>query len=369
MLGKRWKVHGVIVAIAIALAAPAAASANTAWVNNTTAVKSPFNSCANPGFSSVQAAINSPNTAIHVCGGTYEEQLQIKRALTLTGEAGVTVKLPPSPVDTSTPCDVAESQDLMVICVKGVVKVSKVTLEGRWTGPAECAKEYFGVMVGGGASVSLTNMSILHAGAEPINGCQQGVGIQVGRNKSGQVATAALTSDNVEGYQKNGITIDGPGSKATVKKVTVKGAGPAPTAQNGIQISRGAVVKVTESSFADNECAAPSCGNANATQLEEDAAGVLFYKEGPGSSVASSTINENDLGVSHITETETNKPQATVLTSTLAKDRYAAVMVGQGFAAVNKDKWKKGASAFWFSSLLARNLGRAVPALKTRSRE
>jgi hypothetical protein len=344
MLGKRWKLHGVLVAIALATAvtAPAAASANTAWVNNNTAAKAPFNSCANPGFSSVQAAISSPNTAIRVCAGTYAEQLQIKRALTLTGESGVTLKLPPSPVETSTPCDVAESQDLIVICVKGAVKVSNVTLEARWTGPADCAKEYFGVMIGGEATVSLSNSSILHAGAEPINGCQQGVGIQVGRNRSSQVGIATLTNDTVAGYQKNGITIDGPGSKAAVKKVTVKGAGPAPTAQNGIQISRGAVAKVTESSFADNECAVVSCGNANAAQLEEDAAGVLFYKEGPGSTVSGSSISKNDLGVSHITGTETNKPQATVMTSTLVKDRYAAVMVGQGFLAVNKDKMEEG---------------------------
>jgi hypothetical protein len=343
MLGKRWKASVVVLAVAIAVAVvPALASANTAWVNNTTPVKSPFNSCANPGFSSIQAAINSPSTAIRVCAGTYEEQLQIKRALTLTGEAGVTVKLPPTPEETATPCDVAESQDLVVVCVKGAVKLSNLTLEGRWTEPQSCGKELFGVMVGGEATFSLVNTKILHAGTDPITGCQQGLGVQIGRNRSSQVAVATLTNDTVEGYQKNGITVDGPGSKATLKKVTVKGAGPAPIAQNGIQVSRGAIGKITESSFSGNECAVASCGNANFEQLEEDGAGVLFYKQAPGSSVSTSTISENDLGVSHISGTETNKPQTSVLKDTFVKDRYAAVMVGQGYVAVNKSKMEEG---------------------------
>jgi hypothetical protein len=262
--------------------------------------------------------------------------------LTLTGEAGVTVTLPPSPEETATPCDVTESQDLVVVCVKGAVKISRLTLEGRWTGPAECGKEFFGVMVGGEATVSLTNSTILHAGADPINGCQQGVGIQIGRNRSSQVGVATLTSDTIEGYQKNGMTVDGPGSKATLKKVTVQGAGPAAIGQNGIQVSRGAIAKITESSFTGNECTVASCGNANAGQLEEDGAGVLFYEQAPGSSVSTSNISENDLGVSHISGTETNKPQTSALSDTFVKDRYAAVMVGQGYLAVNKSKMEEG---------------------------
>jgi hypothetical protein len=330
------------VAAMVATVAPAGASANTAWVNNTVPVKSPFNSCANPGFSSIQAAISSPNTSVHVCKGTYEEQLHIERELAVAGDAGVTVKLPPSPTNSTTACDVAEEQDVLAVCVKAAVKISNMTFEGRWTEPANCGKGFYGILVGGGANLLLANSKILHAGADPINGCQQGVGIQIGHNRNSQVGLATLTSDTIEGYQKNGMTVDGPGSKATIKKVTVTGAGPAPIGQNGIQVSRGASAKITESTITGNECAAASCGNSNFEQLEEDAAGVLFYKEAPGSSVTTSTINENDLGVSHISLSETNKPQVTILSDTLLRDRYAAVMLGQGFAAVNKDKMEEG---------------------------
>jgi hypothetical protein len=340
---KRWKSFVVCAAIAIVVAVvPAVASANTAWVSNTTPAKAPFNSCTNPGFSSIQTAISSPNTSIHACKGIYEEQLTIERALSIVGEVGTTVKLSASPANSTTPCDVAEAQDVLVICGKVAVKISHLALEGRWTEAPNCAREFYGIVVGGEANLVLTSSKILYAGAEPINGCQQGVGIQVGHKRIGQVGTATLTNDTVEGYQKNGITVDGPGSKATITKDIVKGAGPAPLAQNGIQISRGAVGKVTGSTITGNECAAASCGNSNAVELEEDAAGVLFYLEAPGSSVATSTVNENDLGVSHISASETNKPQVTVSSSTLVKDRYAAVMLGQGFAAVNKDTMEEG---------------------------
>ena len=166
------------------------------------------------------------------------------------------------------------------------------------------------------------------------------------RQYTGQIATATLTNDQISGYQKNGITVDNTGSKATIKKVVVTGAGPASTAQNGIQISRGAVAKISEATITKNECnvvEVPSCGNGSYLELEEDAAGVLFYQEGAGTSVEKSTISENDLGVSHIAQTETTKPQVRITGDVMEGDRYAAVMLGQGYAAVNKDAMSGGA--------------------------
>src|ERR1700719_3199582 len=80
----------ILVASAVAALAviPAVASA-TAWVSQAP-VKTPFNSCANPGFNSIQSAINTPVTSVHVCKGTYVEQLQIERAVSVVGEAGLT---------------------------------------------------------------------------------------------------------------------------------------------------------------------------------------------------------------------------------------------------------------------------------------
>jgi hypothetical protein len=343
MLRKRWKASAVIIGFALALAVvPAVASANTAWVNNTTPVKAPFNSCANPGFSTIQAAINSPSTAIHVCKSTYTEQLQIERALSVVGELGVVVKLPASPQHSTTPCDVsAEQQDVVSVCGKGVesVKLSNLVIEGNW--PAgTCNEALYGIFVGGKANLSLTKSSVLGAGANPINGCQGGVGIRVGKNSTGQVATATINTVTVEGYQKNGISIDGKESKATISKVTVKSAPTDQIAQNGIQISRGAVGKISEATITGNECNHATCGEDSMTKYQST--GVLFYEQAKGSSVTKSTINENDIGVYHFAATEVNQPQATITSNLMENDRYETVLLDQGYAQVSKNTLTNG---------------------------
>jgi hypothetical protein len=333
----------MLVAVVVLIAVPAVASANTVWVSGATP-STPFNSCTHPGYNTIRAAIEAPTTTIHVCAGTYAEQLQINRALTVIGEAGATVQLPASPAVSTSSCAAAGEQDLIGICGKGVetVKISGLKLEAYWP-ENTCNEELYGINVGGGVNLTLSNSVMLGAGAKPLDGCQGGVGVQIGRNFTNQVASATLTSDQISGYQKNGITVDNTGSKATIQKVTVTGAGPAPLAQNGIQVSRGAVAKIGEAIITKNECEVPSCGNGSYLELEEDAAGVLFYKEGEGSSVAKSHINENDLGVSHIAASETTKPQASITSDVMEGDRYAAVMLGQGFATVGKDEMLNGA--------------------------
>ena len=63
-------------------------------------VSAPGNSCTHPGYSTIQSAINAvaPGTVIHICAGTYTEQLTITKSLSLTASGSVTVKLPTSPV-------------------------------------------------------------------------------------------------------------------------------------------------------------------------------------------------------------------------------------------------------------------------------
>jgi hypothetical protein len=123
------------------------------------------------------------------------------------------------------------------------VGISDMALDAQWTGPlVSCVKDYFGILVGGGGNLTLTGSQILHAGANPMtDGCQRGVAVLVGHAKNSQIGTATLTNDQIRGYQKNGPTIDGKGSSAIIKGVTVTGAGPDPAiAQNGIEVSRGA---------------------------------------------------------------------------------------------------------------------------------
>jgi hypothetical protein len=77
----------------------------------------------------------------------------------------------------------------------------------------------------------------------------------VGWALSSQVGHADITNDTVESYQKNGITVAGPGSTADIEHDVVTGSGPTPIiAQNGIQISFGATALVMDNLITANNC-------------------------------------------------------------------------------------------------------------------
>jgi hypothetical protein len=104
------------------------------------------------------------------------------------------------------------------------VDISRVTLQGNWPSSV-CYGSLYGVLIEGGATVSLSDSVVDQIGAYPLNGCQGGVG----------------------------ITVDGPGSSARISGVTVTGDGPTgQIAQNGIQVSFGATAVVTGSVITGN---------------------------------------------------------------------------------------------------------------------
>jgi hypothetical protein len=297
----------VLTAAAAAMAAvPAAASAGSLWVAHAPTVKGSGKSCTNPGYNTIQAAIEEDTSGakIEVCAGTYVEQLQITKALSIVAAGSVTVQLPATPADSTTECDKASlkgleehdygdqpNQDLVSICGAGTISITGLTFAGNW--PAgTCDDSLYGILVGGGADLKLADSTIAGAGADPINGCQGGVGIQIGMAWTNpvEVGTATLTNDTISGYQKNGITVDGAGSKATITSTTVTGAGETTvTAQNGIQVSNGAQAKISESTIEGNEY-----------NPSYEATGVLFYGAAAGSSVTKSIIDDNDYGVYYV---------------------------------------------------------------------
>ncbi|MCL4370086.1 MAG: right-handed parallel beta-helix repeat-containing protein, partial [Chloroflexi bacterium] len=106
---------------------------------------------------------------------------------------------------------------------------------------------YFGVVVNGG-SASLDGANIHGIGESPFNGSQHGVGVYfVGG------ATGSVTDSTVSAYQKGGIVANGSGTKVTITDNTVTGLGKVDfIAQNGIQISRGALAEVRGNDISDN---------------------------------------------------------------------------------------------------------------------
>ena len=78
-----------------------------------------------------------------------------------------------------------------------------------------------------------------------LTGCQAGLGIFV-QSGGGGTSTVSITSNNVENYQKNGITGNEVGTTVTITGNTVIGQGPTSgAAENSIQIGFGATGTIT----------------------------------------------------------------------------------------------------------------------------
>jgi hypothetical protein len=363
-----------VIAVA-AVALPAAASAATLYVGEH--ASTPGNSCTHTGYTSIQSAITAaaPDSTIDVCKGTYIEQLEVKKQVNLVGKETPIVKLPVAPENSKTACDEAintatggEDQDLVSICTSKTVTMTGMTLEAKWPAGG-CSDSLYGIMVAGGATLNATNVKIDGAGVEG-SGCQGGVGIEVGFGYNiDEVGTASLNKVTVENYQKNGITVDGAGSEASVTGTTVTGAGPINQGQNGIQVSRGAVASISNVTVANNECTAPQCGYTTQQNWEEDAAGVLFYLPGASSTVSNSKLNNNNIGVEYVSGSETlpATPQVT-LTGDTVTGGYASVQLNQGKATLENDKLTGGRFGIDINSYLGEDNTYAPEAAATKDK-
>jgi hypothetical protein len=342
-------------AVLCGLAVPAAANAASLYVSNTAPVVLGGKSCTQPNYATIQGAINALKSlggTINVCPGKYTEQLTIERGLKLNvaGTAGsAKVVLPASPVDSETDCDKAPGtekfqpdQNGISICTSEQVSITGLTLEAKW--PAgTCNDSLYGILVAGGATLKATNVTVDGAGAFPINGCQGGVGIQVGMDWTTpvEVGHVNLKGVTVTNYQKNGITIEGKGSTATIGTTTVKGAGETTQiAQNGIQVSGEGQAKIKSSKISGNECDHPSCGPEGFS--ESQSTGLLFFGAAAGSSVTSSTLEGNDIGAYYYSESveQPASPELLLSKDVFTGNRYEGVALDQGDASLKGDTIK-----------------------------
>jgi hypothetical protein len=334
---------GTMLATLAAFVPSAIASGSTEWVSTATP-SAPFNSCEHPGFDSIQAAIDGTGSKIEICGGTYIEQLHIERAVKIFGH-GARVEVPAVPQKSETTCDAAseagdglEDQDLISICTSGKVAINGLTADAIWPGNPDgpsvsCSFNLYGIFVGGGADLELTESIVLGAAPESINGCQYGVGVQIGASYAvpAQAGIAKLKSDVIQGYQKNGVTVDGTGSEAKIEDIGVTGAGPtAEIAQNGIGVQLGAKATIDSVSVKRNECENATCGANPLTDFQAE--GVYFFGAAPGSSVKNSLIAENDAGVEAFdtSASEPTSPQVVIADNTLKGNRDEGVLLNQG---------------------------------------
>lgn len=331
--------------IALAMVGAANASAATLFVSNSAPVVPGGRSCAQPGFNSIQTAIEVGGVAakISVCPGTYTEQLTIVHAVKLSAAGGpgtATVAMPATPTASSTKCAIGLEPQLIAvsICTPDTVSITGVNVEAI-VPLTTCADGLYGIFIGGGGTLKATDMTVNGASTslEAYKGCQHGVAIAAGlKPPTPEVGHAVLKDVTVSGYEKNGPTVRGVGSTLSVDDSTITGEGPSPwIAQNGIEIAFGAGGTVKSSTVSGNECDVAIC----LTDAEEQATGVLFYGAATGSSVSSSTLEQNDIG-GYYDSTSVSQPAAAEVTfakDTLTGNRYEGFVLEQGKALLNKD--------------------------------
>jgi hypothetical protein len=227
--------------------------------------------CPNRDYPTIQLAVDNaaPGDKIKVCRGTYLEQVTIpagKDGLTLFAEAAfqAVIKAPPPP---------------FMVAPEAIVRVDgaqNVTLRHfTITGPGYggCNSIRYGVFVYGGGSAVITDNHITEIRDTGFSGCQNGLGVAVGRQLAPDgptVGSATVVHNLIDKYQKGGVLVDNTGSSAEVAYNEVVGIGPTGSiAQNGIQVSREAHGDVHHNKVSQNFYI-PS---------ETSATGILLYSD------------------------------------------------------------------------------------------
>lgn len=152
---------------------------------------------------------------------------------------------------------------------------------------------YFGV-VNNGAAVTVRGAGIHNIGDAPFNGAQHGVAIYFTNG-----GTGTIDGNNVWAYQKGGIVVNGLATTATVTANAVTGLGPVIfIAQNGIQVSRGAVAEVRGNTISDNfytgeASPTPNPGGQNPEGWEWFSTGLLLFQAGAATQTSENHFSGN----------------------------------------------------------------------------
>lgn len=267
-------------------------------------------------FNSINTAIAAvpSGSTIFICPGTYAEQITITKSLTLIGEsangsAGAAasglnnpVIVPPAGGLLVNAADLYNAQPTAAqifvqtpalnLATPITVNISNISVDGSNNGLSGCGTDLVGIYYQNASGIVNHVATRFQELDQSDFGCQDGLAIYVESGYS-TIGTATLTIENssVHDYDKNGITVDGNGTTATVSGNYVVGIGATSLiAQNGIQVSDGASGKVLANTVTDDVYVnSPDC---QATSSCFSATGILLYDSG-GTMAKPLTISGN----------------------------------------------------------------------------
>jgi hypothetical protein len=251
-----------------------------------------------PTFNMIEPAVEASNLGdtINVCPGTYTEQVSVE-----ADENGITLRsLVFRAAVIKAPLLMTEPGDLVTITAAQNVTLRDFTIAGPLPDHLFCSLALrSGVrVIGSGSAIVQGNRITEMRSANPaLRGCQNGFAIAVGRMFEGQTGRITAFDNHIDLYQKGGIYVDNVGSSADLHDNLVQGNGPDPQiAQNGIQISRGAVATLEDNRVNDN-------AYALANLLVFSATGILVFEAGPGTTIEENRAVRNDDNIGVYTTT------------------------------------------------------------------
>jgi nitrous oxidase accessory protein NosD len=289
-------VSKLLLAVAIAIVAVAGTAAGEAFgatriVDDDGRASAPANcGAATPTFNMIEPAVeaSSPGDTVNVCPGTYPEQVSVEadeNGLTLRSLVfrAAVIKAPPVMTDPG---------DIVTINGAQNVTLRDFTVAGPLPDLLFCSLfQRTGVRVIGGGSAIIRGNRIteIRSASPALRGCQNGFAIAVGRQFEGQIGRATIFDNQLDLYQKGGIFVDNAGSSAEIRTNLVQGDGPTPIiAQNGIQISRGAVARVAANRVQDHTYSlAPATGGT----------GIFLSQAGATTTVSDNQAVRNDWNI------------------------------------------------------------------------
>src|SRR5581483_10590517 len=160
--------------------------------------------CANAQYTDIQAAVDDDAAAppalrknIQVCPGTYSH-VDVPVGLD-------DLKITSTTHWAATIMATDGFNDVVDINANNV-KLRNFTISGPGTGG--CGTINAGVFVKSGATGVLTkNEHVTHNLGKPFSGCQNGIGVIVGRASVGETSAAAVTGNVIDDFQKGGVVV------------------------------------------------------------------------------------------------------------------------------------------------------------------
>jgi hypothetical protein len=240
----------------------------------------------NAPYSTIQSAINAalPGDIVLVCAGTYVEQLDINKAITLRGlsQAGIIIQ---SPASLATKYTTTYPHKPVVFVHDTNAVIQNLTIDGAGQGNAN--NRMLGVDFHN-AGGTIDHTTITRVRNNPFDGVQAGVAVYA---LTDDATSRTLNVDHsiLSDYQKNGTVFHGTGLTVNFTNNTVTGHGPTNiTAQNGVQISGGATGIVSGNTISGHSY----------TPFTTVATGVIVF-DAPAQ-VLNNTLTENQVAIYHI---------------------------------------------------------------------